>query len=141
MCLKNDQDVLRQIAREADLKQCFRDKEAALQATIDQTQMQNCELDQNVKQLQIDLSREEESKKALQSSLDVSESKLTDTQREYERLQSDFISLGNESQSSMDKMIDEKQSLQEALRNAKKNRDLEVAQLQKKNDDLQEQTR
>ncbi|XP_028405627.1 intracellular protein transport protein USO1-like [Dendronephthya gigantea] len=141
LCLKSDQDVLRQIAREADLKQCFRDKEAVLQATIDQTQLQNCELNQNVKQLQIDLSREEENKKVLQSSLALSESKLTDTLCKYERLQSDFISLGNESKSSFDKILEEKDCLQDALKNAKANRDLEVVQLQKKNDDLQEQTR
>ena len=141
LCLKSDQDVLRQIAREAELKQCFRDQETALQASIEHIQLQNCELKRNVEQLQTNLNKEMKTNTNLESSLSLSESKLTNVICKYERLQADFISFGEESKKNMSKVLEEKESLHEALKKTQAERDVEVAKLIKKNDDLEEQSR
>ncbi len=139
--MKNDQDVLRQIARESELKQCFRDQESALQTSIDHIQLQNCELKRNMEQLQISLNKEVKTNTNLESSLALCESKLTDTICKYERLQSDFISLGEESKKTISKILEEKGNIDEALQKTKADRDVEIAQLVKTNENLQEQTR
>lgn len=141
MCLKNDQDVLRQISREADLKQCFREREAALQALTDSVQLQNCELKRNIEQLHVSLNKETEAKSNLESSLDVSERKLSETISKYERLQSDFISLGDESKKTINEVNEEKKSIDEALKIAQAEWDVEIAHFKKTNKDLLEKLR
>lgn len=141
LCLKNDQDVLRQIAREAELKQCFRDREAAVQTSVDHVQLQNCELKRNMEQLQISLNKEVKTNTNLESSLALSESKFTEVICKYERLQSDFISLGDESKKTISKILAEKDCLHEAIMKTQADRDVEIVLLKKTNEDLQEQSR
>ena len=136
LCLKSDQDVLRQIAREAELKQCFREKETALQVSIDHLQLQNCELKRNVEELHMNLTKETEMKTNLKSSLALSESKLTEAICKYERLQSDFISLGDESKNTINKLQVEHKSLYEALQKTEADRQVHISQYKKTNEDL-----
>lgn len=131
LCLKNDQDVLRQISREAELKQCFREREAATQALADNIQLQNCELKRNIEQLHVSLNKEREVKSNLQSSLDVSERKLTEAICKYERLQSDFITLGEENKKTVNEILQEKGSVDEALREAQADLDVQSAHFKK----------
>ena len=141
LCLKNDQDVLRQISREAELKQCFREREAALQALTDTMQLQNCELKRDIEQLHVRLNKETEAKSNLESSLDVSETKLSEAICKYERLQSDFISLGEESKETINKINEDKKSVDEALKIAQADWNAEIAHFKKTNKDLLEKLR
>ena len=141
LCLKNDQDVLRQISREAELKQCFREREAATQALSDNIQLQNCELKRNIEQLHLSLNKEREVKSNLQSSLDVSERKLTEAICKYERLQSDFITLGEENKKTINKILEEKGSVDEALSEAQADLDVQSAHFKKTNEYLLKKSR
>ena len=123
------------------MKQCFRDQETSLQASIDHIQLQNCELKRNVEQLQISLNKEVKTNTNLESSLSLSENKLTDAICKYERLQSDFTSLEEDNKKTMSKILEEKDRLHEALKKIQTDRDVEIAQLLKINEDLKEQTR
>lgn len=93
--------MIRQITRENELKNCFKEKETNLKETVDQLELQN-----------MSLRREKEIlRKKLECDLDNKQLELTNFVRKYESLQTDFNSLECECKSTRDKLVEENNSL------------------------------
>lgn len=133
--------MLRQIAREAELRQCFRDEQTVLRASIDNLQLQNCELKQGMDAMKVTLDKEIETKKSVAASLAVSESKLSQVTCAYERLQCEFASRGDENKRAISKILNEKDDLNERLAKVKVDHDKEISELKIANEQFQEQSR
>lgn len=108
LCQWNEKEVLRQLTREKELKLCFKETETSLQLTVDQLQLQDSNLHQDIQQLRHDLEEKENLRRTL-------ECDLADVVCERVRLQTELKSQEYESDAAINKLIAEKNKINEAL--------------------------